>query len=64
MRCAWAVMWVMEAHRHALACTGRAGHIYLVKECNAGFMVVHFGCLHGTGHGDVLGIDSLDRFYV
>lgn len=43
MRCAWAVMWVMEVHRHALACTGLAGHIYLGRECNAGFMVVHFG---------------------
>lgn len=43
MRCAWAVMWVMEAHRHDLACTGCAAHIYLVTECNVGFMAVHFG---------------------
>lgn len=51
MRCAWAVMWVMEAHRHALACSGHTGHIYFVRECNVGFMVVHFGCLYGAGHG-------------
>lgn len=47
MRCAWAVMCVMEAHRHALACTGHAGHIYLVRECNVEFMVVHLGALIG-----------------
>lgn len=50
VRCAWAVMWVMKAHRHALACTGHAGHIYLVGVCNGGFMVVHFGFIYRAGH--------------
>lgn len=56
MRCAWAVMWVTEAHRHTLACTRHTGHIYLVRECNVGFMVVHFGCVYRAGHGEALGI--------
>lgn len=55
MRCAWAVMWVMEAHRHALACTGHAGHIYLVRECNVRFTVVHFGWHYGAAHDEVFG---------
>lgn len=59
MRCAWAVMWVMEAHRHALACTGHAGHIYLVRGCNVGFMVVHFGFIYIAGHGEALGIGGV-----
>lgn len=53
MRCAWAVMWVMEAHRHALASTGHTSHIYLVRECNVGFMVVHSEYIR-AGHGEAL----------
>jgi len=64
MGCAWAVMWLMEAHRHALACTGHTGHIYLVRECNVGFMVVHFGGICRTGLGEALGIGSVQKLSV
>ena len=59
MRCAWAVMWVMEAHRHALARARHAGRIYLVMERNVAFMVVHFGCVDKAGHGEALRIGSV-----
>lgn len=52
MRCAWAVMWVMEVRRHALARARHAGHIYLAMECNVAFMVVHFGCVYKAGRGE------------
>ena len=55
MRCGWAAMWVMEAHRHALACTGHTGHIYLVREGDVGFVVVHYR----AGHGEALGVGSV-----
>lgn len=61
MRCAWAVMWMMEAHRHALACTGHTGHIYLERECKVGFMVAHFGWIYKAGHGEALEIGSVSR---
>lgn len=51
MRCAWSVMWLMETHRHALACTKQTVHIYLVREYNVGFTVVQFGCVYRAGHG-------------
>ena len=59
VRCAWAVMWVMEAHRHALARARHAGRIYLVMERNVAFMVVHFECVDKAGHGEALRIGSV-----
>lgn len=59
MRCAWAVMCGTEAHRHALACIRHTGHIYLVRECNLGVMVLHFVCAYRAGHGEALGFGSM-----
>ncbi len=60
----WYIGWILARHEMCMGsdvgdwrtqtCFGLcwdAGHVYLVRECNGGFMVVHFGGIYGLDMG-------------